>query len=150
MSKTKYIFPITFLFACFLTFIIYLIPNEFNSQILKLIALISILYILFPFLKTNVKWVLYYFFCIDNYWWDKRVQRPRILIYISYFGIFYLSFAELKYGEKDVLGMITNFLFFLSNIVLLLFNYEFLQKISIIYIIIFKKSCYSIYIKNIF
>lgn len=125
MSKTKFIFPITFLLACFLTFIIYLIPKEFNSQILKLIALISILYILFPFLKTNVKWVLYYFFCIDNYWWEKRVQRPRILIYILYFGIFYLSFAELKYGEKDVLGMITNFLFFLYLIfgVLLLGNF---------------------------
>ena len=105
MSKTKYIFPITFLFACFLTFIIYLIPNEFNSQILKLIALISILYILFPFLKTNVKWVLYYFFCIDNYWWDKRVQRPRILIYISYFGIFYFAvydrWGEMVFETKD-------------------------------------------------
>ena len=53
------------------------------------------------------------------------MQRPRILIYISYFGIFYLSFAELKYGEKDVLGMITNFLFFLylSFGVLLLGNF---------------------------
>ncbi len=53
------------------------------------------------------------------------MQRPRILIYISYFGIFYLSFAELKYGEEDVLGMITNFLFFLylSFGVLLLGNF---------------------------
>ena len=67
------------------TYLIFLVSEEYRNATFWAFATIIMFYILFPFSVTNGKWILRYFFCLNNDWWDKRIQRPRIFFYIMYF-----------------------------------------------------------------
>lgn len=80
---------------------IYFFSLEDRVFLLKLLLFSCILFTFFPFFKINIKWILNYFLCIDNSWWDKRIQRPRILIYIVYFGVLYLVVTNFPSNKND-------------------------------------------------
>jgi hypothetical protein len=66
-----------------------LFPMEYGSDIMKIILFCGVVFILYPFLKVYIDWISFYIFSRENNLWDKRVQRPRIFIYIIYFWILY-------------------------------------------------------------
>ena len=66
-----------------------LFPMEYGSDIMKIILFCGVVFILHPFLKVYIDWISFYIFSRENNLWDKRVQRPRIFIYIIYFWILY-------------------------------------------------------------
>ena len=66
-----------------------LFPMEYGSDIMKIILFCGVVFILRPFLKVYIDWISFYIFSRENNLWDKRVQRPRVFIYIIYFWILY-------------------------------------------------------------
>lgn len=66
-----------------------LFPMEYGSDIMKIILFCGVVFILYPFLKVYIDRISFYIFSRENNLWDKRVQRPRIFIYIIYFWILY-------------------------------------------------------------
>jgi len=82
---------------------VYLIPFNLRVPLFKVIALVVIVFILYPFFKVNIKWILYYFFCLDRNWWIARVERPRIFIYIVYFGILTMMIKDISISNQYVL-----------------------------------------------
>jgi hypothetical protein len=66
-----------------------LFPMEYGSDIMKIILFCGVVFILHPFLKVYIDRISFYIFSRENNLWDKRVQRPRIFIYIIYFWILY-------------------------------------------------------------
>lgn len=82
---------------------VYLIPFNLRVPVFKIIALVLIVFILYPFCKVNIKWILYYFFCIDRNWWIARIERPRIFIYIIYFGILLVMLKDISISNQYVL-----------------------------------------------
>ncbi|KQS93026.1 hypothetical protein [Chryseobacterium sp. Leaf394] len=82
---------------------VYLIPFNLRVPLFKIIALVLVVFILYPFCKVNIKWILYYFFCIDRKWWVARIERPRIFIYIIYFGILLMTLKDISISNQYVL-----------------------------------------------
>lgn len=88
------------------TYLIFLVSEEYRKATFWAFATIIMFYILFPFLVTNGKWILRYFFCLNNDWWDKRVQRPRIFFYIMYFILLFLVLFNFRIEIKHILNII--------------------------------------------
>ncbi|MBD3906495.1 hypothetical protein NAL32_17605 [Chryseobacterium sp. Ch-15] len=82
---------------------VYLMPFNLRVPLFKVIALVLIVFILYPFCKVNIKWILYYFFCLDRDWWIARIERPRIFIYIIYFGVLAMMLKDISISNQYVL-----------------------------------------------
>lgn len=82
---------------------VYQIPFNLRIPIFKVVALVLILFTLYPFCKVNIKWILYYFFCLDRDWWIARIERPRIFIYIIYFGVLVMILKDISVSNQYVL-----------------------------------------------
>lgn len=85
----KYVRHNTYAFGIFLvTILLYWLLSYFHKDlrtlILSIIHLCCILLIMNPFLKVNGLWIINRFVGYDNSWWDKRIERPRILLYVLY------------------------------------------------------------------
>ncbi|MFK8295763.1 hypothetical protein ACI760_06180 [Capnocytophaga canimorsus] len=89
------------------TYLIFLVSEEYRSATFWAFATIIMFYILFPFSATNGKWILRYFFCLNNDWWDKRVQRPRIFFYIMYFILLFPILLDFRVDIGHTLNIIS-------------------------------------------
>lgn len=102
-SKPSLLILVAFIISLIIMLGVYLSPENFRVYLLKGIALILIIFILYPFCRVNIRWILYYFFCLDRDWWVARIERPRILIYIIYFGIFLMMLKNISISNQYVL-----------------------------------------------
>jgi len=102
-SRPSLLILVSFIISVMMLLGVYLIPENFRVNLLKIIFLILILFILYPFCRLNVKWILYYFFCLDRGWWIARIERPRIFIYIIYFGILLMMLKDISISNQYVL-----------------------------------------------
>lgn len=89
------------------TYLIFLVSEEYRNAKFWAFVIITILYILFSFLATNGKWILRYFFCLNNDWWDKRVQRLRIFFYIMYFILLFPILLDFRVEIGHTLNIIS-------------------------------------------
>lgn len=106
-----YIFLISvFIFSGIFLFVINQLESLLRDIIFKSLIGLSIFYILFPFLKINSNWLVSYFFCFDRDWWDKRVQRPRIFIYLIYFLFLYLIISIDNSEVNYIIHFTNNFI----------------------------------------
>lgn len=88
-----------------LTYLLFELPDDYRNVTFRIFAISVILYILFPFIKTNGKLAVHYFFCLNNDWWDKRIQRPRIFFYIMYFTLLFLILFDFRVEMIDILNV---------------------------------------------
>ena len=102
-SRPSILILLAFIISVIILLGVYLITENFRVYLLKSIFLISIIFILYPFCRVNVKWILYYFFCLDRDWWVARIERPRIFIYIIYFGILLMMLKDISISNQYVL-----------------------------------------------
>ncbi|CEN39864.1 conserved membrane hypothetical protein [Capnocytophaga cynodegmi] len=102
MSKKTILYTLLYILVLLgvSTYLIFLVSEEYRKATFWAFATIIMFYILFPFLVTNGKWILYYFFCLNNDWWDKKVQRPRIFFYIVYFIFLFLVLFNFRIEIK--------------------------------------------------
>lgn len=102
-SRPSLLILVSFVISLITLMGVYLFPFHFRVPIFKVIALVLIVFILYPFCKVNIKWILYYFFYIDRNWWIARIERPRIFIYIIYFGILLMMLKDISISNQYVL-----------------------------------------------
>ncbi|MBT2416231.1 hypothetical protein [Chryseobacterium sp. ISL-6] len=102
-SKPSLLILVAFIISLIILLGVYLSPENFRVYLLKGIALILIIFILYRFCRVNIKWILYYFFCLDRDWWVARIERPRIFIYIIYFGILLMMLKDISISNQYVL-----------------------------------------------
>ena len=91
-------------------FLLYQLDSVLKDFIFRSFILLSILFILFPFIKINSKWIACYFFCFDKDWWDKRIQRPRIFIYIIYFIFLLMLLGSNNSNVNQYIKIANNFI----------------------------------------
>lgn len=118
-----------YIFFCSLLIIAGIILSLLNQldplsrkHVFKSLIILSILFVLFPFIKTNSNWMVCYFFCFDREWWDKRVQRPRIFIYLVYFVFLYMISSSDNSNVNYYIRLCNNFIlifYLLLGVVLL-------------------------------
>lgn len=116
ISKSVKIALLIILLAAILTITLYILPSDVRSVVTLIVIVIGLMITIFPFLKTNVKWIMRYFFCLDNGWWDKRVQRPRLFFYLLYFLLFFLILRDFNVTNGSNLEKVTCFLVFCYSI----------------------------------
>lgn len=102
-SRPSLLILVSFVISLITLLGVYLIPINLRISIFKVIAFVLIIFILYPFCKVNIKWILYYFFCLDRDWWIARIERPRIFIYIIYFGILLMMLKDISISNQYVL-----------------------------------------------
>ncbi|AZA49228.1 hypothetical protein EG346_14040 [Chryseobacterium carnipullorum] len=102
-SRPSLLILVSFVISLITLMGVYLIPFNFRVPIFKVIALVLIVFILYPFCRVNIKWILYYFFCLDRDWWIARIERPRIFIYIIYFAILLMMLKDISIPNQYVL-----------------------------------------------
>lgn len=102
-SRPSLLILVSFVISLLTLLGVYLIPLNLRVPILKVIVLVLIVFILYPFCKVNIKWILYYFFCLDRDWWIARIERPRIFIYIIYFGILLMMLKDISISNQYAL-----------------------------------------------
>lgn len=102
-SRPSLLILVSFVISLITLMGVYLVPLNLRVPILKVIVLVLIVFILYPFCKVNIKWILYYFFCFDRDWWIARIERPRIFIYIIYFGILLMMLKDISISNQYVL-----------------------------------------------
>ncbi len=95
--------------AVLVTFILFLVSRPWDDMILKGFIILGVFYILFPFLKVNGKWLLFYFFDLDRDWWIAKVQRPRVLFYLVYFTFLFLLLRDFNLPILPLIKLIYNF-----------------------------------------
>lgn len=110
-SRPSLLILVSFVISLLTLLGVYLVPLNLRVPILKVIVLALIVFILYPFCKVNIKWILYYFFCLDRDWWIARIERPRIFIYIIYFTILLMMLKDISIPNQYVL-----FFYRLSNV----------------------------------
>ncbi len=108
--NTINIFLYTLILSIIVTAVIHILPLAFKAPFFNIFVWIGISYILWPFIKINGAWILYYSFNKNRDWWNVNIQRPRILFYLIYFIIFYLLIKNSGYIESNKLLMIYHFL----------------------------------------
>lgn len=102
-SRPSLLILVSFVISLLTLLGVYLIPFNLRIPTFKVIALVLILFILYPFCKVNIKWILYYFFCLDRNWWIAKIERPRIFIYIIYFGILLMMLKDISISNHYIL-----------------------------------------------
>lgn len=102
-SRPSLLILVAFIISLIILLGVYIAPVNFRVDLLKGIALVLLMFILYPFCRVNIKWILYYFFCLDRDWWVARIERPRIFIYIIYFGILVMMLKDISISNQYVL-----------------------------------------------
>ncbi|WP_426473544.1 hypothetical protein [Chryseobacterium balustinum] len=102
-SRPTLLILVSFIVSLIIMLGVYQIPYNLRVPIFKVIVLVLILFTLYPFCKVNIKWILYYFFCLNRDWWIARIERPRIFIYMIYFGILVLMLKDISISNQYVL-----------------------------------------------
>ena len=102
-SRPSLLILVSFIISVMMLLGVYLIPESLRVYFLKSIFFILIIFILYPFCRVIVKWILYYFFCLDCGWWIARIERPRIFIYIIYFGILLMMLKDISISNQYLL-----------------------------------------------
>lgn len=102
----KYVRHNTYAFGIFLvTILLYWLLSYFHKDlrtlILSIIHLCCVLLIMNPFLKVNGLWIINRFVGYDNSWWDKRIELPRILLYVLYI-VLVIIFIYIVHSTNDV------------------------------------------------
>lgn len=73
--------------------------KEFRVITLSIIHITLAWFIIKPFIKVNGRWIINRYLGDDNSWWDKRIERPRILFYMVY--IIIVAFCMYKISATN-------------------------------------------------